>query len=84
MNEITPQMVRDKCAELNIIHRTIWEACGLNKSWFLKMIMVNPKYAFVRPNPAWMRKVWGYLLAHEEFYAGMDKKFLKHWKGSRK
>ena len=81
MKKITPAMVRDKCTELNIHHRTVWEACDLNQSWFIKMIMDNDKYRFKNPNPEWMEKIWSFLYAHEKFYKGMDAKFLKYWKG---
>jgi hypothetical protein len=80
MKKITPKMIRDKCAKLNIPHRQCWEATDIGKAWFIKMIMDNDKYAFKDPNPERMDKIWSYLFLYEQHYKKADAEFADKWK----
>ena len=80
MKNITPDMVRDKCAELGIPHRQVWEACGLNISWFNKMIMDNERHSFKEPNPEWMLLIWEYLTLYEKEHQKFEQRMDKVWR----
>ena len=80
MRKITPEMVRNKCDKLDIPHRQVWEACGLKLAWFNKMIMDNPKYAFVNPNVELMNKIWSYLTLYEKHHKGIERAIMKEWR----
>jgi len=79
---ITPEQIRQKIKSLDLTYTHVWEAVGLNRGWFCKMIMENSKYSFENPNPEWMKLIIKYLNAYEKYHIAREKinsKYLVGW-----
>jgi len=79
---ITPELLRQKIKSLDLTYTHVWEAVGLNRGWFCKMIMENSKYSFENPNPEWMKLILKYLGAYEKYLEAANKahdRFLVGW-----
>jgi len=75
---ITPELLRQKIKSLDLTYTHVWEAVGLNRGWFCKMIMENSKYSFENPNPEWMKNILGYLNNYEKYLTARNKLLTKY------
>ena len=74
MKKITPEMVRHRIAGLGLKYNQVYQALGLSRSWFYKMIMENEKYKFQEPNPEWMKMIMDYCADYERLKYSWKKK----------
>jgi len=63
---ITPQMVRDKIADVDLLDTQVYRALDIPKAWFNRMIQPN-RHQFLEPNPERMREIWKFLIKYETF-----------------